>query len=103
MAKTLKVYGWRESRGECPRAANYSQQTRSIVAAHTLAEAMRIAGMKRYAFVESCCGCETGNETEIEVALSKPGTIFWAPLCEPRSAKDKSVWRAVKVKTGGGK
>jgi hypothetical protein len=78
MTKQLKVYGWNGYRAECPSANNGSHQTREIVAAHSVAEVLRIAGISRREFEWN--GDETGNTTETTLALTYPGTIFWKPL-----------------------
>lgn len=74
MSRPLQVYGWwgfRVYRGKW-------QQCRIICAAHSVAEIMRITGVKRSHYNHS--GCVTGNPTEIVVAMSQPGVAFYAPL-----------------------
>lgn len=68
----MKVYGWTGYR--------VGGQTREICAARSIAEVLRITGMSRYTFNWS--GCETGNDEEIALALSKPGTVFFRGLDE---------------------
>lgn len=71
----LKVYGWQGFRTECPGVHG---QTREIVAATSKAAVARIAGAKGpWALF---CLCETRNDREIELAMSKPGAIFWTPI-----------------------
>lgn len=65
----MKVYGWRGHRGK---------QTREIVAARSAAEVRRITGMSRGDWEFS--GCETGNDEEIALAMTKPGIVFWREL-----------------------
>jgi hypothetical protein len=79
----LRVYGWRGWRPECPAAPNGSRQTRDIVAAHSRAEAARIAGEKGPWALD--CLEETGNTEEIAQALSEPGVIFWRPNTDWKS------------------
>ena len=60
-----------------PENTNSHGQTREIVAAPSLTAALRILG--RFGVRRGYC-TETGNEIEIATAMSKPGTVFWAPL-----------------------
>jgi hypothetical protein len=76
--RRLKVYGWLGMRSEAVTERNHHGQTREIVAAHSLAEVARITGLSRYTL--SSYGGETGNKQEIELAMSKPGTMFWKPV-----------------------
>ncbi len=76
--KPLKVFGWQSFRAECPPAPNGNLQTREIVAARSKAEVIRIAD-KKYTYELFNLG-ETGNSLELELALSKPGVIFWTPI-----------------------
>ncbi len=78
--KKLKVFGWQGWRPECPSAPNGSKQTREVVAAKSKAEVARIAG-KEYPGQLFNLG-ETGNSLELQLALSKPGVIFWTPINE---------------------
>ncbi len=73
----LKVYGWTGWRNECPPSANGGKQTREIVAARSKAEVYRITGDR---VSDHWCICTTGNEEEIAVAMSNPGTVFWKKL-----------------------
>lgn len=72
----LKVFGWTSNRRECPLAANGNHQTREICAALSSAELMRITGKTRANLWRLCV---TGNEFECELAMSKPGVVFWRP------------------------
>ncbi len=74
--KPLKVFSWQSFRAECPPNGNL--QTREIVAARSKAEVVRIAG-KKYTYELFNLG-ETGNSLELELALSRPGVIFWTPI-----------------------
>ena len=74
----LKVYGWSGWRAEAKPAANGSRQTREIAAAKSVAEILRITGMTRADWKWS--GGETGNDEEIQLAMSEPGTVFWSEL-----------------------
>lgn len=85
MARKLKVYGWCGYRIECKLAPNGSRQTREICAAHSIAEIKRIYGVNPWNI------CETGNEKEISIAMSSPGTIFWIPLDESYRS-DSTAW-----------
>jgi len=81
--KHLKVYGYIGSRGECPAAPNRGKQTREIVAAYSFAAATRAvlaqsSGWSTYSLRQFMD--ETGNNEELEVAITKPGTVFWRPL-----------------------
>lgn len=78
MPRQLKVYGWIGWRNECPPAANGNHQTREVVAARSMAEVGRIVGESPRRLDMS----ETGNQGELTVALSAPGTVFWHPLDE---------------------
>jgi hypothetical protein len=88
-AKALKVYGLRGWRSDCPPAANGNRQTREIVAATSKAAAMRAFGCSRYEMDNHCS--VTGNEAEIALATSKPGTVFWIPL--DGRWQNKHEWR----------
>lgn len=67
MPRQLKVYGWGSTRG--------GRQTREVVAAHTIAEVLRISGIARSTWAWS--GGVTRNQKEVELAMSEPGTVFW--------------------------
>jgi len=78
--RTLKVWRIGGFRNECPRTANGNNQTHEIVAAKSASEAARLFGtpysnMKKY-------GGETGNEDDVRIAMSSPGTVFWRPVDE---------------------
>lgn len=78
----LKVYGWQSARtaaGLHPDGQEWNNTTREIMAAASEAAVARAAPnvtRPRQLFNLT----ETGNTREIEVAMSKPGTIFWQPL-----------------------
>ena len=74
MAK-LKVYGFTKWRAAAIPAPNGNRQTRNVVAAHSVAEVMRLADMSRNDY--NLSGSETGNADEIAVAMSEPGVVFW--------------------------
>ncbi len=74
----MKVYGWQGNRFECPPAANGGHQTREVVAAHSKAEAARLAGVN-YPSQLFNLG-ESGNEHDAKIARSSPGSVFWQPL-----------------------
>lgn len=73
--RKLKVYGWQSYRNE---STDYHLQTREIVAATSMKAAAEAAGYK-YAYQLNNL-CETGNEGEIQQAMSKPGKVFWKSL-----------------------
>lgn len=81
--RRLRVYGWQGWRRECQTHHHSTREivahsTREIVAAHSQAGAARIAGVKGPWQLFNLC--ETGNQGEIEQAMSDPGTVFWSPL-----------------------
>lgn len=92
MNRSVKVYGWYGHRRECPPAANGSRQTREIVAASSIAGAMRLTGERRSNLWDIC---ETGNQHEIETAMAEPGVVFWKPLYNYKSGG----WTAVRPAT----
>lgn len=68
MPKPLTVYGW----------TGYNRdnvQVREIVAARSVAEALRLSGRSRADWRHS--GTTTGNASEIAIALAEPGVIFY--------------------------
>lgn len=71
----LKVYGFTKWRAAAIPALNGNRQTRNIVAAHSIAEVMRLADMSRNDY--NLSGSETGNADEVVVAMSEPGVVFW--------------------------
>lgn len=77
-SKKLHVYGWQGWRTECPAAPNGGRQTREVCAAHSKAEAARVAG-KKWAHQLFNFG-ETGNEQDIAAAMAQPGVVLWRPL-----------------------
>lgn len=89
MPRKLKVYGISSIRRECPKEENRHQQVRNIVAAPSMKEASRLLGMP-YNHMRTMAS-ETGNEEELALALSKPGTIFWKPL----DYRHEDKWREV--------
>ena len=87
MTATLKVYGWQGTRANAashPDGQPWSNQTREIVAAASEAAVARAAKVSRPRQLFNLG--ETGNAKEIEVAMSKPGIIFWRPY-DSRSGK----------------
>lgn len=85
----MKVYGWQSFRSEATPAPNGSRQTREIMAAKSVAEVLRVAGMSRYEFNQS--GTETGNDEELRVATARPGVVFWTELNS--SHRGTARWR----------
>lgn len=78
MPRKLKVYGFQSFRTQCVPAPNGSLQTREVVAAHSRVEVGHLSGLS-VSYLRDFC-CETGNQDEVKIALSKPGKIFWHPL-----------------------
>ena len=54
------------------------KQKRAIVATKTKKEAINLFQVSYHRFINYCC--ETGNETEIKIALSKPNTVFYTDI-----------------------
>jgi hypothetical protein len=74
MTRQLKVYGWRNWR----HAPTFHGQTREVMAAHSVAEVMRTAGITRATWNHG--GSITANDEEVALAMSKPGTVFWQDM-----------------------
>ncbi len=93
MTKKLKVYSFVGRRSESPRAANGDISTEEIVASTSITEVCRIAGISRtdYNWRGRIVGPATGDELRIELAMSKPGIIFWTPEWQHFLMGD-SVW-----------
>lgn len=94
MTKRLKVYGWTDSRPHTRGPNNPHGQTREILAAHSVAELLRITGMTRHQW--NVGGCETGNADEIRIATERPGIIFYQPL----NQRTDTGWTADESKVG---
>ena len=73
----LKVYG-----------IGWMGRTRRIVATTSKKKAAELIGTSQYHFSEY--GCETGNKREVELAMSKPGTVF-----EQQNPHHNGPWREV--------
>jgi hypothetical protein len=86
MPRTLKVYGWSGRRRHEVITSVVHNQTREVMAAYSAAEVRRATGMTRGDWEHS--GCETGNTTEIALAMAEPGAIFWQPL----NARVRELW-----------
>jgi len=71
MSREIKVYGWDYFRVIDGRRV----QTREIVAAYSVAEVLRLAGVTRSDYYHQ--GCVTQNEDELALALSAPGRVFY--------------------------
>lgn len=91
---TLKVYGWEGMRAPLSR-----NQTREIVAARSKAEVARIVGEKYPSNLFNLA--ETGNEGEIQKAMSEPGTVFWRPLDGERDEWYRSLSGGIATEGGG--
>ena len=84
MTRALKVFGTAlmaygeevSTLGE----PNHHRQVRAIVAAKSMAEAVRLFGLTQSGrdYIS-----ETGNDRELEVALAKPGQVFATALNRP--------------------
>lgn len=86
----LKVYSLNGFRSGV-RNPNGGHQTDEIVAARSMAEAARLFGtslhhMRTY-------GHETGNDRQIEVAMSRPGVVFYVPSSQ--QWREGVEWTAV--------
>lgn len=82
MARQLKVYGWTSFYAY--KSGGYIQG-RYIVEAHSVAEVLRIAGIKRSDYAWT--GSETGNTEEVKLATATPGRLYFAPL-DSRQVED---------------
>lgn len=83
MTKTLKVYGWT---GINPDYTNgLGVQVRFICAAHSVAELLRITGIRRSEYAWD--GCETGNQEEVRQASENYGYAWYGPLNYSASKK----------------
>lgn len=78
MARKLKVYGFLASHPDAIYGPNGSQQTRNVVAAHSVDEVLRLANITRSHYNWS--GATTGNPREIAIAMTEPGVVFWVEL-----------------------
>lgn len=75
----LKVFSWigRRTGVTVNPDAPWNHQTREVVAARSKAEVGRIVGQDpRNLFNLG----ETGNKESVDLALSKPGVVFWRGL-----------------------
>lgn len=72
--RSLKVYSWKDHRK--------GGQVYAIVAASSKAEVARLTGHQRPSQLSDLQ--ETGNETEIKVAMARPGVIHWVSLRGPQ-------------------
>lgn len=75
MNRKLKVYGWT---GTKATPGSRQRQSRNIIAAHSVAELLRLTGIPRSQY--SWSGGETGNAEELAAALAQPGVMLWRPL-----------------------
>ena len=74
MAK-LKVYGFSTYQAEAEASGSFNKHCRTIIAAHSVAEVMRLTGATRSEV--SVYGCVTNNPNEIETAMAEPCVAFW--------------------------
>jgi len=70
----LKVFGWYGHRREAAKGGR-REQTREILAAHSITECLRITGEPTRAWLWQIT--ETGNAAEIAAAMAEPGVVFW--------------------------
>ncbi len=91
--RAIKVYRWQSFRSECPA---HHRQTQEVVAARSKAEAASLAGFDRPSQMFNLG--ETGNTTQIAVAMQSPGTVYWAPI-NNRSSKVEDWTAAPKEPT----
>jgi acetylornithine/succinyldiaminopimelate/putrescine aminotransferase len=88
VARELKVYGWRNWR----HGTTFHGQTREVMAARSVAEVLRTAGITRATWNHG--GSITANVAEVALAMSKPGTVFW------QSSKDRNgPWTELEVES----
>lgn len=73
--RPLRVYGWT---GTDYRLRTTHNQSRCIVAAHSKAEAARLAGYDRPSQMFNLC--ETGNDREIAEAVQESGVVIVRPI-----------------------
>ena len=93
MAK-LKVYGFGTYQAEADRSGNTGGRCRTIIAAHSVAEVLRLTGASRSDV--SVYGCVTHNPNEIETAMAEPGVAFFVqPKDRYRAVAD---WHRVEPK-----
>lgn len=76
MAREMKVYGW--------VPFQKGKQVRAIVAAQSFAAASRASEAANLGKIRREYVSVTGNQDELEVALSDPGTVFVTSLNYPR-------------------
>lgn len=86
--KKIKVYGWTGFRSECVPRPNGSRQTREIVAGRTKAAIRDSFGSGNKPPASEII--ETGNDTELALAGSEPGRVFW----QPYGARKHEPWTA---------
>lgn len=75
----MKVFGWTgfpPAGVEVPGMTHARQQVRCIVAARSRADVARIVGVECSVASFKRALSETGNAEQIEVATSKPGSVF---------------------------
>lgn len=87
MARQLKVYSWIYYRHELPARPNGNKQSREVVAAHSVAEVLRLAGITRSEY--NWNGGPHASPFATKLALSEPGTVFYTSLDD----RDDSGWR----------
>jgi hypothetical protein len=84
MARTLKVYSWLDFHPGIEPGKPWVSQASAVVAAHSMAEAARLAssggGFPPRSPRDMLNLSETGNLTQIIVALGAPGIVFHAPM-----------------------
>jgi hypothetical protein len=73
--RKLKVYSWT---GTNTSTGSSSRQSRNIIAAHSIAEALQLSNTKQSVYKWS--GGVTGNKEEVDAAMSRPYIPLWRPL-----------------------
>lgn len=82
MARELKVHGFTAMNPHTEGKVK-GAQIRIIVAAHSVAEVMRITGHSRADY--NWTGAVTANEDEVAQAMAEPGVAYFQTLNAPRS------------------
>ena len=86
--RQIRVYAWQD--------LHEGGQTRDIVAAHSVAEVLRLAGIPRSTYAWS--GDVTDNDEEVAVAMAEPGVVFSTDL-QASFKPGPNEWRRLGVAT----
>ena len=90
----LKVYTWRGVRFGGTAHAPERYFTVEVIAAHSLAEVLRLTGMPRSAYLAND-GRLVRTPTWEAVALVEPGVVFWTSVDNPQF--QTALWHRVIV------